>query len=548
MKKDSRNPLHSLVRAFLAACLAITPAWAGWNTEYQFGAEVAPPAGVDLIPGKATAFLWVPPKVRRIRAVIMAAANVIERRFCDDPQVRAMAASGGVAIVFFQPGWKGDIFGSPRFIPYVESILGELADKSGYGELRVVPWIPIGHSGNSKFCESMGRMKPERTLANIVVKGKVPGVAKDGSTAGLVVIPILFVGGEFEEVMPPDKVRNFWWSEKMQSFAEDRAHVPESLLNGMIDRGHGHFDWFSDMSRYAALFLHKAIAARLDGGGRLRVVPFASGWLADPNGICESAAVADYKGDHKAAFWFFDREQVESWKPLFWRDKGKKEQLLGFTEDGVIAPWWNGWGLQEISFRPREDGMTFRVSAAFRDEVPAPFADAGTKVGHAEGGAISFHVAGWAGATEQTGPDTFRVRYDREGLNGRTGHIVIGASHEGDAQYRATSAITHFFIPINHTDGQRQSIRFDKIGDVPVGITTVPLPATVDSGAKPDFYVSWGPAVVEGDHLRITEPPCKARFPLEVKVTAYQWGCAGDKPRASATPVSQIFHIIAKPD
>lgn len=54
----------------------------------------------------------------------------------------------------------------------------------------------------------MGRCKPERTLANIVVKGKVPGPASNGSTAGLVGIPILFVGGEFEEVMPPKGVRN----------------------------------------------------------------------------------------------------------------------------------------------------------------------------------------------------------------------------------------------------------------------------------------------------------------------------------------------------
>jgi hypothetical protein len=72
----------------------------------------------------------------------------------------------------------------------------------------------------------------------------------------------------------------------------------------------------------------------------------------------------------------------------------------------------------------------------------------------------------------------------------------------------------------------------------------VQLRATVDSNRKPDYYVSWGPAEIEGNTLKIAEIPDRAKFPIEVKVTAYQWGFASAPKFATATPVTQTFHII----
>jgi hypothetical protein len=513
------------------------------NSVYQFGVTI-PKSGTDpLISGQTNAYLWVPPKCERLRGVIIAAANVIERRFCDDPTIRGEAAREGLAIVFFNAGWNRGIFDSPECVAYMESLLDQLADKSGYEELKTVPWIPFGHSGNSSFCQAMAQLKPERTLANIVVKGKIPGVGKDGSKAALIGIPTLFVTGEFEEVMPPGRVRNAWWPRQMELFHDGRAVVPDSLMTGLEDRSRGHLAWLPDTSAYAALFIHNAVEARLGPDGRLRPVPFGSGWLADPEGKIAAAPVGQYKGKASDAFWFFNEAQERAWEPLQHRDEGKKEQLVAFVQDGQIAPWWKGWGVQELKFEPLPDGESFRVAATFRDEVPEPFADAGVKVGHATDGQIEYRVFGWAGNIEQTGADTFRVRFDREGVNGRTTHVLIGAIHPGDAEYRQTMAAAHFYIPGNNTEGTKQTIIFPEIHDVSAAAQPIPLGGSASSGLPVRYYISWGPARIEDGNLRLAGIPVRAKYPIEVKVTAYQWGKVTDPKFASAQPVTRVFHI-----
>ncbi len=527
-------------------CCLCGSAQAFWNSEYQWGIEIPKPANDPLVWNKTDAFLWVPPKSQHIRAVLLAPANIIERRICDDPIIRAEAEKDDLALVYFQAGWKSPIMETPRLLEFVQSVLDQLAVKSGYDELRTVPWITIGHSGNSQFCQAMARQKPERTLANIVIKGALPGVAKDGNTSGLVGVPILFVTGQFEEVMPPGKVRDAWWGVQMKRFADAKAAVPQALITGMEDRSHGHLNWFPDMSRFVALYIHKAMAARLGDSDftTLKTVPFDSGWLSDPAEVNPPAPVREYKGNPQQAFWHFDEEMAQAWQTLYDRDRGKKEQLLAFTQDGKISPWWNGWALQSYEFRPLADGISFTADATFRDQVPQPFADAGTKLGHSTSGPIQFQVLGWAGATEQTGPNQFRVRFDREGVNGRTLHVLLGAIHPGDAEYRETVAVASFDLPGGNHEGTKQKLTFAPIADVPAGTTSVALHASSDSGLKVDYYVSYGPAVIEGDAIRLMPIPARARFPIEVKVTAYQWGRSMAPKIASSDFVTQTFHIV----
>ena len=541
----------------LVAGLALS-AWPGANagaSVYQFGLVIPKdPTPADApktakpdpttLTGDTHAFLWVPPHAKRIRAVLLCPANIIERRICNDAITRAEAERDGLAMLFFQAGWGRDFVDSPRLTPFVESMLDQFADVSGYQELRTAPWIPFGHSGNSQFCAALARQKPERTLANVVIKGALPNPAKDGATTGLAGIPILFVTGQFEEVPPPGGVRDAWWGVQMKRFDTAKAAVPQALINGMEDRSHGHLNWFPDMSSYVATFIHKAVNARLGNAdaGALARVPFESGWLADPDERHPPAPVKSYAGDPAKAFWFFDQELVKAWQPLYDKDRGKKEQMLGLVQDGVMAPWWNGWAVQSLKFEPLPDGESFTAEARFRDEIPAPFADAGTKLGHSSKGEITYQILGWAGNMEQTGPRTFRVHFDREGVNGRTVHVLVGAIHPGDNEYRETVAVGTFDVPYSNP-GTPQKISFPQLPDVKSDTRSVPLGARVDSGRKPDYYVSWGPAEIDGDQLRITEIPDRAKFPIEIKVTAYQWGTAAGPGFASATPVTQTFRL-----
>jgi hypothetical protein len=519
-------------------------------SEYQFGGDYVDLGGDPLFHGTTHAFLWVPPHAQKLNAVLIAPANIIERRVTDDPIIRAEATRDSFAILFFQGTFGKGAMNSPNVAKYVQEMLDGLAAQSGYTELRTIPWIPLGHSGNSQFVQATGRQAASNVLAEIVIKGAIPAVSKDGSITGLKDIPILFFTGEFEEVMPPGKVRNGWWPVSMQRFADVRTAVPDALISGIEDKDHGHIHWLPPMQNYLALYLHKAITARLDDTGKLRTVAFSSGWLADPDEKLASAPVAAYKGDPAKAFWFFDEEQARAWKTLFDHDKGKKEQLIAFTQDGQIAPLWPGWALQQIKFEPEADGVTFKTAATFRDEVPPPFADAGTKLGHATGGGpIEFSVVGWAGSTEQIGPDTFRVRFDREGFNGRTTHVLIGAIQHGDAEYRETVAVTTFDLPSNNK-GKQQTIKFHAIKDQPATVKYLPLEAASDSGLPVQFYVSWGPAEVVRDpigsyQLAFSDLPVRAHYPIAVRVTAYQWGKGTEPMVQTAKPATQTFYIKA---
>jgi hypothetical protein len=155
---------------------------------------------------------------------------------------------------------------------------------------------------------------------------------------------------------------------------------------------------------------------------------------------------------------------------------------------------------------------------------------------------MQYSVVGWAGSTEQIGPDTFRIRFDREGFNGRTTHILIGALHPGDANYRETVAVATFDIAAN-AGGLKQTIQFPHLANLRAGTASVPLNATANSGLPVQYYVSWGPAVVENGKLMFTTIPDRARYPVEVRVTAYQWGKGTAPVVDTATPVTQTFYL-----
>jgi hypothetical protein len=57
------------------------------------------------------------------------------------------------------------------------------------------------------------------------------------------------------------------------------------------------------------------------------------------------------------------------------------------------------------------------------------------------------------------------------------------------------------------------------------------------------FYVEIGPAIIENNRLVFTGIPPNARFPVEVKVVAWQWGTC-EPPLFKLERVSQTFKII----
>ena len=58
------------------------------------------------------------------------------------------------------------------------------------------------------------------------------------------------------------------------------------------------------------------------------------------------------------------------------------------------------------------------------------------------------------------------------------------------------------------------------------------------------FYVREGPAVVDGDILRLTPIPPRAKYPVAVTVVAWQFGRAAEPAVQSAEPVARTIHLV----
>jgi hypothetical protein len=65
-------------------------------------------------------------------------------------------------------------------------------------------------------------------------------------------------------------------------------------------------------------------------------------------------------------------------------------------------------------------------------------------------------------------------------------------------------------------DGDPQSIEFPAIADQPVGVASLKLSVTSSAGLPVEYYVLEGPAEVEGDTLRFTRVPPRAKLPLNL--------------------------------
>ena len=112
-----------------------------------------------------------------------------------------------------------------------------------------------------------------------------------------------------------------------------------------------------------------------------------------------------------------------------------------------------------------------------------------------------------------------------------------------DSLYKRCILNLELRIPGRITDGRPQEIRFPELSDVYAGTDEeIRLNATSSSGLPVYFYVESGPAVVEGNRLILTDIPPRATFPVEVTVTAWQYGIAGQWQ--TAAPVKRVFRIL----
>jgi hypothetical protein len=139
------------------------------------------------------------------------------------------------------------------------------------------------------------------------------------------------------------------------------------------------------------------------------------------------------------------------------------------------------------------------------------------------------------------GGGRFRIAPDRTSGSGAT---YLALRQPGTADVREVVQPANVDIQsLRNSAGKAQMITFPKLPDLRPDSPPVPLAATSDAGLPVQFYVVAGPAVVRDGRLVLTKIPPRAKFPVAVRVAAWQWGRAAEPKVRTADVVEQTVLI-----
>ncbi len=540
-----RYPI-SLGSTFFFCCLVLMLPGRGQAAVYQWSVSVSGFVSPETNE-HSTAFLWIPENCTQVRAVVFGQHNMCEEPIFDHPVFRETMAELGFAIVWLSPGidQQWDVKNGCQKV--FDKMMEDLADVSGYSELKQAPVVPLGHSAMATFPWNFGAWNPDRTLAIISYHGDAPrtnltGYGGEnlewGRTRNIDGIPALMVEGEYE-----------WWEARVNPALAFRMMYPESCISFLCDTGHGHFDVSDEVVDYLCLFLKKAAEYRLQKNQGLNLpiqltkLDTRDGWLAErwhPNqkSRAKAAPLGKYKGDPHDAFWYLDQEMAEATEAYYARERGKKEHYIGFMQNGKLLSFDENLHARTTGvFQPEADGLTFHLKAAFTDILRSRLSN-----DHAAGSPVIDRICG---PVEKLNDSTFTVRFYRMGLNNtkRTGDIWLLAHHPGDNKYKSSVQQFNLHIPVKLKEGEQQNIRFDSISDQVEGVKELSLTAGSSSGLPVYFYVKEGPAEVENGRLVFRKIPPRAKLPVKVTVVAWQYGNRNEPKVQTTIPVERSFLI-----
>ncbi len=368
--------MKNLVLSIYFILLSITSLFAQGNI-YQWSVPVS-----GLISNETKeqpkAFLWIPENCKQVRAVVLGQHNMTEETIFEHPKFRKEMAKLGIAIVWVTPGFDMKFDFNNGVTKVFENIMNDLALVSGYSELQFAPAIPIGHSAYATYPWNFAASNPARTLAILSIHGDAPqttltgygGKNIDWNTKNIDGIPGLMVEGEYE-----------WWEARVQPALDFKQRFPNAAISFLCDAGHGHFDISDELIDYLNLFIKKAIEYRLpsktalDQPAILNPIDPKKGWLKerwkkDIKPTFPATPYNVYQGDKKEAFWYFDKEIAKATEQFYVNVRGKKENYLGFTQNGKLLPFNPKSHARIIgNFTPETDGLSFRLKTVFTDTL-----------------------------------------------------------------------------------------------------------------------------------------------------------------------------------
>lgn len=391
------------------------------------------------------AYLWIPPRCSRVRAVIFSQQNMTEEAIFKMPSFRQHLQQMDVALVWVAPWFNRNWDPATGCQAVFEQMMRSLSQKSHHDELSTAPVIPLGHSAQATFPWNFAAWNPQRTLCIISFHGDAPRTnlcgygganVEWGRTRNIDGIPGLMIEGEYE-----------WWEARVNPALAFRMMYPQSCISFLADTGRGHFDCAPRTADYIALFINKSLNQRLAPDGRLQPVDVRSGWLAarwhpDQKHRPKAAPVDKYKGDSHDAFWYSDGEMARLTEQIYAQTENKKMQYLGIEYEGALVPYdKNLQGGMQARFVARGDSLTFHIKAVYTDSThTVPSANHST---------AAPHVDVICGPVRKVDDTTFRLYPYEAGTDNprRSFTIWLVAVGDPDSKYKGTVQPIQITLP-----------------------------------------------------------------------------------------------------
>lgn len=506
--------------------------------------------------GLSHAFLWIPPNCKHIRGVVVAQHNMEEISILENPIFRKTLSEIGFAEIWCVPPFDHLFRFNQGADVAFNGMMDDFAEQSGYTELKYVPIVPIGHSAAASWPYYFAAWNPGRTLAAISVSGQWPyfrntQFAPDiWGDKTIDFVPCLETMGEYEAAAT-------WSSEGLK----ERQQHPLMPLSMLACPAEGHFAASDKKAAYLSLYIQKAIEYRYPKeetvGEPLKLKPIdpsRTGWLAEKwrlgkGPAAEAAPVGHYKGNPAEAFWFFDEEMVKATQEYQKAFRYQKPQLVGYVQEGQMIPQRNSHLQVHPAFMPLEDGITFQLSGAFYDTVPAVSSrltdwtkrSVGSPLGH---GSEPIAIDRISGPFKKVNANTFMVSFDRSyNTKDKRMELVFKATHPGDKDFKPAVQQASMIIPVKNREGTEQHLIFSKIPDQKEGIKSIRMIASTNSGMPVQYYILEGPAEIQGNRIIFTKIPPRSKFPVKVTVVAWQYGRSLSPKIKTAEPVEQSFFL-----
>jgi hypothetical protein len=208
--------------------------------------------------GTSRAFLWIPEDCKKVRGVVVAQNNMEEQSILERKRFRNAMSELGFAEIWVSPSFDHLFRFNEGAGETFNGMMNDLAEASGYSEIKHVPVVPMGHSAAASWPYYFAAWNPQRTLCAISVSGQWPYFRSPvfepdiWGYKNIDYIPCLETMGEYEAA-----------NTRSTEGLKERAAHPLMPLSMLACPAEGHFAETEKKIAYIALYIKKAAQYRL---------------------------------------------------------------------------------------------------------------------------------------------------------------------------------------------------------------------------------------------------------------------------------------------